>query len=463
MKSRNRSLRAGLLLWVLIPMTAFGLIAAWLTHANARHTANLLQDSALLATARVMAADVQWNGDNLVASISPGMIQIVGTDEGDQVFYRIEIAGGPVIAGTSAFPQTHADRSPRWFDATVSDLPIRAVSLTRPMYDDGKTIDLVVSVGRTQISRDALVASLWGPQLAYILGSIAVAMLLIYAGLTLELRPLSRLADSLAAHPPRSRARIDPIGLHAELHPLVAAFNACLDVIERQSVTQRRFIADAAHQIRTPLTLLGTQLQYARRQHSLDEVRETLLAMHHSNRAMVSLINQLLMLAQAEAAGYTALEKQPVDLRAVIAQAVEKLALVAQRRNIELTVSFDGALVVGGSEPLLAAVLSNLVDNAIRYAPQGTRVGVEAKHAGTAVQIDVIDEGPGVPAELRERVFEPFFRASTEEGSGLGLAIAREIVWAHGGSIHLLDAPAGVGMVVNVVLPSHVVGSIAGR
>lgn len=452
MKSRKRSLRARLLIWLIVPMTVFGIIAGWLTHVNARRTADLLQDAALLAAARAMAADVRWSGNDLVASVSPSTIQIVGTPEGDQVFYRIEIAGGPVIAGTSDFPQTQFTASPQWYDARVAGQPIRAVAFKRPMFDDGRPVELIVSVGRTLISRDALVATLWRPQLAYILGSIAVAMLLICAGLALELRPLERLAAGLAAHPLQSRARIESTDLHAELHPLVAAFNASLDTIERQTATQRRFIADAAHQIRTPLTLLGAQLQYARRQQSLEEVRQTLTAMHHSNRAMVALINQLLMLAQAEAADYTAFEGEAVDLREVITRAVEKLALAASRRDIELAVSLGDGLVVTGSEPLVSAVVSNLIDNAIRYSPPGTRVTVDAKHVEGAVQISVTDEGPGIPAELRERVFEPFFRASEEEGSGLGLAIAREIVRAHGGAIVIGDAAAGSGTVMTVTL-----------
>ncbi|MGI4862120.1 MAG: sensor histidine kinase [Janthinobacterium lividum] len=452
MKRRKRSLRTGLLLWLIVPMTIFSVVAACLTYVDARRTADLLQDAALLAAARVMAADVRWSGANLVASVSPGTIQIVGTPEGDQVFYRIEVAGGAVFAGTSAFPVTALSRSPQWVDASVASMPIRVVSLERAMFDDGKTVSVIVSVGRTQIARDALVSSLWKPQLAYILGSLVVATLLICVGLWLELRPLVRLAAGIAAQPSPSRARIAEADLHAELRPLVAAFNACLDVIERHAVTQRRFIADAAHQIRTPLTVLGTQLQFARRQQNFDEVHGTLLAMHHSNRAMVLLINQLLMLAQAEAASYTAFKGTPVNLCDVLARTVEKLALMAQRKNLELTVSLEDALIVNGSEPLLAAAFANLVDNAIRYTPEGRRVIVEARRVAGDVLIDVTDEGPGIPPDLRERVFEPFFRASTEEGSGLGLAIAREIVRAHGGSIVLKGSVFEPGTVARVVL-----------
>lgn len=455
MKNSRRSLRTRLLLWLIVPMTVFGLIAASVTHANARRTADLLQDAALLAAARVMAADVRWDGHDLVASISPSTIQIVGTQEGDQVFYRVEVAGGAMIAGTSDFPSTKLTGSPQWYDAKVGNLPVRAVSLERPMVDEGRTFRLIVSLGRTLTARDSLVASLWKPQLTYILGSIVVAIMLVCAGLTLELKPLDKLTRGLTADPLQSRARIDSMDLHTELQPMVTAFNTSLDVIERQTATQRRFIADAAHQMRTPLTLLGSQLQYARRQNSLDEVREALAAMHQSNRAMVALINQLLILAQAEAADYTTFENKAVDLKAVVTHAVEKLALVARRRDIELAVSFDGALMVTGSEPLLSAVLSNLIDNAIRYSPRGTRVTVEARQTDAAVRIDVIDEGPGIPSALRERVFEPFFRASDEEGSGLGLAIAREIVRAHGGTIAIADASPGRGARVSVTLPER--------
>ncbi|WP_332309134.1 sensor histidine kinase [Candidatus Burkholderia verschuerenii] len=150
------------------------------------------------------------------------------------------------------------------------------------------------------------------------------------------------------------------------------------------------------------------------------------------------------MLAQAEAADYTAFQGEAVDLKAVITRAIEKLALAASRRDIELAVSFADALVVSGSEPLLSAVISNLVDNAIRYSPKGSHVTVEAARVDNTVRIDVIDEGAGIPDALRERVFEAFFHASEEEGSGLGLAIAREIVRAHGGTIVIGDAsPSG--------------------
>ncbi|WP_175864373.1 sensor histidine kinase [Burkholderia cepacia] len=451
MKSHKLSLRVRLLLWLILPMTAFGLIAAWVMHANARRTADLLQDEALLAAARVMAADVRWSGDSLVASVSPSTIQIVGTPEGDQVFYRVEIEGGAVIAGTSDFPSKRLTGSLQWYDAKVADLPIRAVSLERPMYDDGRTIKLLVSVGRTLTARDALTASFWKPQGVYILGSIAVAIVLICAGLAHELRPLNRLAIALNAHPLQSRARIDSSNLHVELRPLVAAFNASLDMIERQTSTQRRFIADAAHQIRTPLSVLGSQLQYARRQHSLEDVRKTLAAMHHSNRAMVTLINQLLMLAQAESADYAAFESEAVDFEKLITRAVEKLALVASRRDIELAVSFGDALVIKGSESLLSAAVSNLIDNAIRYSPNGTRVTIEATRTDSALHVSVIDEGPGIPVALRERVFEPFFRASEAEGSGLGLTIAKEIVRAHGGTIAISEASPARGAKISLI------------
>jgi two-component system, OmpR family, sensor histidine kinase TctE len=161
------------------------------------------------------------------------------------------------------------------------------------------------------------------------------------------------------------------------------------------------------------------------------------------------------MLAQAEAADYSAFQGEAVDMSEVTARAVEKLALAARRKDIELVVSIEPPLIANGSETLLAAALSNLIDNAIRYAPNGTQVTIGARQSGGTVTIQVLDEGAGIPEELRERVFEPFFRASGEEGSGLGLAIAKEIVRAHNGTMSLGTPRDGKGLCVQMALPAQ--------
>ncbi|POR53007.1 two-component system sensor histidine kinase TctE [Paraburkholderia eburnea] len=435
------SLRVRLLLWLVLPMTLFIAAAGLITRGNAWRTANLLQDDALLSAARVMAGDIGWEGNALSASISPSAIEILRTPHRDQVFFRVQEIGGPIIAGTSDFPQRIPATSPQWFDAEVNGTPIRAVSLIRPMYDAGATRRVIVSVGRTLGERDAMAGALWRPQMFYFAGIVTAAVILVCVGLTLELRPLTRLARGL---PQRVRTssrmasvRIDVEPLRTELRPIVSAFNACLDLIERQTAMQRRFIADAAHQLRTPLTLLGTQLQYARRQQDPERLHETLTAMHQSNRSLVGLTNQLLTLAQAESADYTQFEGASVDMRAVATGVIEQLALLAQRRRVELVATLAPRAEVIGNEQLLSVLVFNLVDNAIRYSPEGGTVAVTLRAGDDAPVLSVADEGAGIADALRDKVFEPFFRASTLPGSGLGLAIVREIARAHGAEVKL--------------------------
>jgi two-component system, OmpR family, sensor histidine kinase TctE len=165
---------------------------------------------------------------------------------------------------------------------------------------------------------------------------------------------------------------------------------------------------------------------------------EALAAMQKSNRSMVGLTNKLLLLAQAEAADYTQIADQKVDLSAIAQSVVEDLALFAQKREIDLGAELDGPAWIIGHAGLLAALIYNVTENAIRYTQHGGHVTVAIACAGSRVTLTVTDDGPGIPAEARSRVFEPFYRASADtEGTGLGLSIAKEIVTAHRGEIAL--------------------------
>jgi two-component system sensor histidine kinase TctE len=241
------------------------------------------------------------------------------------------------------------------------------------------------------------------------------------------------------------------------LRPIVDAINQCIARLGVQVAAQRRFIADAAHQLRTPLTLLGTQLQFARQQEGLNPaLDEALAAMHRSNRSMVGLTNKLLLLAQAEAADNSQLAMESVDLVPLAMEVVEDLALLAQARDIDLGAELHGAAPVLGHRGLLQALIANLAENAIRYTGGGghVTVAVSADAGANTVTVSVTDNGPGIPAESRSRVFEPFFRASTDtEGTGLGLAIVREISDAHHGDITLKAGEGGKGVHIAVTFP----------
>ncbi len=163
--------------------------------------------------------------------------------------------------------------------------------------------------------------------------------------------------------------------------------------------------------------------------------------------------NQLLLLAQAESSpsGRTPLR---VDVAAVVSRVLEELVVAAQRRQIDLGAEFSGTVSVPGSETLLTALVTNLVDNAIRYTQKGGRVTALCREEGDEVVLQVVDNGPGIPAEVRAHVFERFYRGATDiEGTGLGLSIVREIAHSHGGTVALRPHAEHVGLVVTVRLP----------
>lgn len=176
--------------------------------------------------------------------------------------------------------------------------------------------------------------------------------------------------------------------------------------------------------------------------------------MHRSNRSMVGLTNKLLLLAQAEAADNKQLAVETVDLVPLAMEVVEDLALLAQARDIDLGAELNGPAPVAGHRGLLQALIANLAENAIRYTGSGGHVTVAVSGQADTVTVTVLDDGPGIPAESRTRVFEPFFRASTDtEGTGLGLAIVREIADAHHGEIVLKPGEGGKGVHVTVSFP----------
>jgi two-component system heavy metal sensor histidine kinase CusS len=219
---------------------------------------------------------------------------------------------------------------------------------------------------------------------------------------------------------------------------------------------QQRFIAHAAHELRSPLTSLYGELQLAlRRSRSAEEYRTSIEEALDSATRLKLLAEDLLALARVGAereASHT-----PVALDEVAKSAAAWVSREAGRRHIELAFDTDGSMVLGHAIDL-ERLIRNLLDNAVRHSPEGGRVRVEARSEGGTVHLSVVDEGPGVPPEERERVFEPFFRAASErtrdDGSGLGLAIVREIARVHGGDVSVEAGPEGRGARFRASLPA---------
>ncbi|MBN6727678.1 sensor histidine kinase [Burkholderia multivorans] len=451
------SLRGRLLWWLLLPLAVFVLIAAAMAYDAARRTADLVQDSTLVASARTIGEDIEWRNGLPVADVPPAALEIFESPSRDSVFYKVIDSDGRLLAGNPALDVVaRHGAEPVAYDTTFDGTRLRAVAYDRQLYDEGQVDTVTVVVAKTTRSRNAMVATIWRPQLVRLALMLVLAVVLVYLGLTFELRPLMKLKDDVADRGPMELEPIRPERLQHELRPIVDAINQCIARLNTHTATQRRFIADAAHQLRTPIAVLDTQIQYAQqRGHDDRELASVLDSMQRSSRKMADVTDKLLLLAHAEATPSTLLT-QRVDLAALVSSVLEETIVLAQRRDIDLGAELGERLDVAGSGSLLSALVTNLVDNAVRYTQPGGCVTVAARRDGDTVVLDVIDNGPGIPAEARPHVFKRFYRVSSDtEGSGLGLAIVSEIAQAHGGSATLAPGPGNRGVVVTVRLPAY--------
>jgi two-component system, OmpR family, sensor histidine kinase TctE len=297
---------------------------------------------------------------------------------------------------------------------------------------------------------------------------LPIAVLLVWLALSRGIRPLAELQGRIRRRESQDLSPIPEGDVPVEVAPLVHAINDLLDRLDRSLAAQRHFLADAAHQLKTPLAGLRTQAELAARE--IDSGRGDPAAMRHSLRqiALASqraahMVNQLLAMARAEDQGQL-MRRQPLDLAAVVRAVVRDAVPKALERGIDLgwegpdEAAADAATGPGaprgramaiGEPVLLGEMVRNLVDNALQYVPRGGTVTARVRPSGGIWLVQVEDNGPGIAPEERGRIFQPFYRplGNPVDGSGLGLAIVKEVAERHGGSVVVDDAfpHAGAG------------------
>lgn len=328
------------------------------------------------------------------------------------------------------------------------------------------TSEGIVQVGQPVATRDALARELSLPVLMPMLLLIPLLAALIAWALRRGLAPLQDASRSVSH---RDVSRLDPLptaGVPRELLPLVEQINALLGRLATSLDAQRRFLADAAHELRSPVSALALQAQLAQRAQTPFARREALEELRRGTERTRRLVQQLLDFARLDP-GVSSVPPVPVDVTKVVREVVGSYAAQADELAIDLGAEAASTAYVQGNEAELHSLVANLVDNALRYAPPGSAVTAAVRQAGDSVEISVVDAGPGIPLEERERVFQRFHRLTDDEtpGTGLGLAIVRSIVRRHQGAIRLEDAAPGAelpGLAVRVTLPSFAGAGLAG-
>jgi len=461
-------LQRKLLAWLLGPLLILLLLDAMAAYWTSQRLANLAYDRALHEIAREIVLHVRRDGPRLRLDLSQPAADILLMDAHDHLFYRVDAGDGTVLGGDTALPlgrRVAPGGEPLFSQETVHEQPVRMI-VARMRVDEAPGAPVVqVQVAETLNKRNRLalemVANVVLPQLLL----IVMATALVWFGVSRGLEPLKRLRRAVSD---RSHLDLSPIDTHdvpGEVRPLVDEVNELMARLGRTFDFQNRFVADAAHQLKTPVSGLKAQIELALRESDPERVRHSLAQLYISADRLSRLVRQLLSLARNEPGALETVQLQPLDLNAFALEVSMDWVPNAIKRNIDL--GFDGVeqvLMIDADRDRLRELVNNLIDNAIRYSQQGGRVTVRTGHTPEGqCKLAISDDGQSIPVAERARIFERFHRllGTQEDGSGLGLAIVSEIATLHGASITLEEDVDGVGNTFTVVFrPSASAGPL---
>lgn len=448
------SLRARLLKWLVIPLVAMNLLAAGLAYWLAWIPAQSALDQSLADAAWALVPHVQDSGDSVELKLSKQAEQVLRVDHFDQVYFVVRDMEGVTIAGDADFPELRMPEQINVYTAYPARMrgeDVRAITLQTEV--DGEVI--LIGVAETRIKRNqARLRILWS--------LLAIEMLLliliptvIWGVIKKGFSPLQAIREDLA------RRRIDDLSplpmkdAPQEIAPFIVAMNELLRRAQESARAKQDFLANVAHQLRTPLAGFKAQLEWlqAHHRHDSETAHSTSLMLASTDR-MVRQANQLLALARSEPGGFERQRLDTVALDQLVSESVQQFVQEASKKDIDIGFDLQPAVVLG-DRFLLRDLIDNLVDNAIRYTPAGGEVTVSCGIDEGQGVLRVEDGGPGIPDSEREKIFTRFYRLDqTQSGSGLGLAIVRDIATDHGAELLLDNGPNGVGTIFIVRFPA---------
>lgn len=460
---RETSLQQRVARWLLPPLLVLVAINAALTYQGALDAVNRAYDRSLSASIKSIAERVHSLEGIISVDVPYSAFEVFEAGVQERVFYAVIGPDGDTVTGYDDLVPPAALRGKEALvlgDTTYRGDTVRIGVLRKRLYDPalpgGDAITIVFA--ETTESRVALAQELFLDSLRRQLLLVALGAVMLALALGSAFKPLVRLRDTVRARQEDDLSPVERTGIPTEVQPLIDAINRHMERLSAMLAARRRFFADAAHQIRTPLAVLGTQAEYGQRQHEPDEMRRTFQGLMGTIRSTRRMADQMLALSHAESAEGRVQASQTVALSRLVREIALELAPVALDKRIALAFEEGGAACIQGDPQMLRELVANLIDNAIRYSPPDTQVELATRVEGEAVVLTVSDQGPGIPAEERDKVFQRFYRIlapNKAPGSGLGLAIVREIALAHGGAIALDDAGAAGGLCVRVSFPRY--------
>lgn len=451
------SLKRQLLLWLLVPQLVLWLTGGFLAYRIALSYAEKGIDQSLTQSVRSLARQVKPIGSGLLVDFPRAAQDILEQDPLDRVGYMVSSPPGSFVLGNGQLPPPPAGidiapGEPLIYDAMIGARAVRVALLEVDYGDADAPQRLRVQVAKSLAVQQRIARELVADMLLPLLVLGLVVGVLVYAGISRGLRPLNRLEAQLGDRSDRPVAALSPIELTQapqEVLALAAAVNQLLEAVRRSLSQEKRFINDAAHQLRTPLAGLVSQTELALQEPDEAALKQRLAKVHAGALRSAHLVHQMLSLARTEAE----IQLQPLDIAALAREVAREWTPRALAAGVDLGYEGADSLPLRGEKLLLRESLSNLIDNALHYAGRGATVTLCVKSLPGEVCVEVEDNGPGLTEAERERVFERFWRASERQGGcGLGLAIVAEIARQHGGRAEV-ESVEPQGLLVRLRLP----------
>ncbi|TAN28659.1 MAG: sensor histidine kinase [Castellaniella sp.] len=464
-RSSHRTLLSRILLWMIVPLFIMWTIGIVITYFISLNLANSPYDRTLASHLRLLRHEVEQQkiAQGIVLSGSARTV-LAGSADETPIQWQILDANGHLMAGDARIPTPenwgYDIDAVRFRNAELNHHSIRMAYVWGGRDQNGTGFLAVVaepSEARATLQQEILTGMLT-PQLII----LPLAAMLAGLGLTQGLEPLSLLQELMRRRKPSDLSPIRDDLAPAEIVPLIDAMNDVLQRLSASIDSQRRFVANAAHQLKTPLAGIRTQCELAMRERDPQELRASLQQLITGSQRATRLVNQLLLLARAESIDPNqARTTESLDLAALAEDCTGGWVQTALERGLDLGFEATGEpLPVFGNRAMIRELLNNLIDNALLYTPAGGQVTVRALTANDDVCLEVQDTGPGIPAEERSKVFDRFYRilGQQAEGSGLGLAIVQEIAEHHRATVGFLPPgnhrdPTSAGTRLRVSFP----------
>ncbi|MEO7577347.1 MAG: sensor histidine kinase N-terminal domain-containing protein [Massilia sp.] len=449
----QHSLFGEILDWMLAPLLLLWPMSIAITYLVAKSIANQPFDHALEDSVTVLGQQIQEVDGKLGWRLPGSARDILRADDVDSVYFQVIGPRAEFVDGDRELPLPGDEERYRrgrvhFRNDSMHGTPVRIafsyVNL-RPLAARGdEPVTALVQVAETLEKRAQLANEIIKGVILPQFIILPIVLALVWFALARGLSPLAQLQERIRARPPDDLSPIDVRQVPEEISPLVGSLNDMLERLSQTIEMQKRFIADAAHQMKTPLAGMRMQSELALRQLDPDEIHRSLEQLAKSSESATRLVNQLLALARAENRPHAGADHEQLDLAALARATVQDWVGASFAARIDL--GFEQPrhpITIAGNPVMLRELLSNLIDNALRYTPAGGSVTVRVRGDGADAVLEVEDTGPGIAPAERGHVFERFYRilGSGAQGSGLGLAIVREIAQQHGAEIDIFNNP----------------------